>query len=183
MDIYKLNFTITELELFSFLSLRAGEQFSQRELAKEIHVSPTAIGKSIKKLHEKKLIQLIKMKTINLISFNRDNRKAIQLKKIENLKQLYQSELIEFLEEKLAGATIILFGSYAKGEDTKNSDIDLAIIGRKEKTINCKIFEKKLARDININFYNSLEEIHIHLKNNILNGITLSGTIELQEND
>ena len=33
------------------------------------------------------------------------------------------------LEDELAGAVIILFGSYAKAEDTFESDIDLAVRG------------------------------------------------------
>ncbi len=179
MDIYKLNFTILELELFSFLSLRAGEEFSQRELAKILRASPTAVSSAVKKLEKKGLIKLKKTKTINFISFNRDNPEAIQRKMIENLKNIHTANLVSFLEEKFPGATIILFGSYSKGEDTKDSDIDIAIIGRKRKIINLERYEKILAREINLNFYESWKEIHKYLKNNILNGIILVGGVDL----
>src|SRR3989344_237088 len=171
MDTYKLNFTILELEIFSLLSLKAGEKLSQRDIAKELKVSPTAVANSVKKLIGKNLIKLERTKTINFISFNRDNPKAIELKRVENLKQIYLSEIHDFLEEKLAGATIILFGSYSKGEDTNTSDIDIAVIGRKDKVMDLKVFEKRLNRKININFYDSWKNIHKYLKNNILNGI------------
>ena len=179
MDIYKLNFTILELEIFSFLGSNAGELFSQREIAKKLKVSPTAVSNSMKNLDRKNLIKIEKIKTINFTSFNRDNPRAIELKRTENLKQIYISELSNFIEEQFAGATIILFGSYSKGEDTKTSDIDLAIIGRKDKIINIEKFEKSLNRKININFYDSWKNIQKHLKNNILNGITLHGSIDL----
>ncbi|MGE0793453.1 MAG: nucleotidyltransferase family protein [Candidatus Woesearchaeota archaeon] len=177
MDTYKLNFTILDLEVLSYLSLRTGEKLSQREIALALKVSPTAVKNSIDNL--KDLIKVEKTKTINFISYNRDNPLAIKLKRIENLKHLELSGLNEYLEEKFAGATIILFGSYSKGEDTINSDVDIAIIGRKDKLINLEKYEKILFRKINLNFYPSFKEIHKHLKNNILNGIVLVGSVEL----
>lgn len=179
MDTYKLNFTILELEVFSFLCMHAGEHFSQRETAKVLGVSPTAIANAVKSLAEKNLVKIEKTKTINFISFNRDNPKAGELKRIENLKQLYLCGLSNLLEETLAGSTIIVFGSYAKGEDTKISDIDIAVIGRKDKVLTLESFEKALHRRININFYNSWKEIHRNLKNNILNGIILHGSVDI----
>lgn len=179
MDVHKLNFTILELEIFSFLCIKAGEKLSQREIAKSLKVSPTAVANSIKNLKTKNLVNVEKTKTINFISFNRDNHKAIDLKRVENLKQIYVSGLSDFIEEKLAGSTIILFGSYAKGEDTLTSDIDFAVIGRKNKLLDIQTFEKILNRKINMNFYDSWEDIHKHLKNSILNGIVLHGGIDL----
>ena len=179
MDIYTINFTIVELELLSLLCMRSGERFSQREVAKALSVSPTAVANAVKRLAPKTLIKVEKTKTINFITFNRDNPKAIELKRVENLRQVYLSGLSEFLEEQLAGGTIILFGSYSKGEDTKTSDIDIAVIGRKDKLLNLEPYEKTLQRGVNVNFYDSWKDIHKHLKNNILNGITLSGGVEL----
>jgi len=179
MDTYKLNFTVLELEVLSFLSIRAGEKLSQREIAKALNVSPTAVANAVRNLAAKELIKVERTKTINFISFNRDNPKAIELKRVENLKQMHLSGLSGFLEESLAGSTIILFGSYARGEDTKTSDIDIAVIGRKDKLLDLKAFEKTLNRQINVNFYDSWKGIHKNLKNNILNGIVLHGSVEL----
>jgi predicted nucleotidyltransferase len=177
MDIYKLNFTALQLEIFSLLCLRAGEKLSQREIAIILKVSPTAITNSIKGLLP--LIKIEKTKTINFISFNRDNQKAFALKRIENLKNIYLSGLSDYLEQELPGATIILFGSYSLGGDIHTSDVDIAVIGRKDKLLNLDKYEKILNRKINVNFYNSWKDIHQHLKNNILNGILLHGGVEL----
>ena len=179
MDIHQLNFTLLEQKIFALLCLRAGEKLSQREIAKLLKVSPTAVSNSIKKLRENSLINVEKTKTINFISFNRDGQRAVEMKRVENLKNLYTYGLSDYLEEELAGATIILFGSYSTGEDTNTSDIDIAVIERKNKMIDIEKFEKILNRKININFYNSWKDIHKHLKNNILNGITLHGSVEL----
>jgi len=179
MDIYKVNFTKIELEIFSLLCIKAGEELSQREISQILKVSPTAIMNSIPQLKKSELIVIKKTKTINFISFNRDNKRAIELKIIENLKNIYISELFNYLEIALAGSTIILFGSYSKGEDTNSSDIDIAVIGRKDKLLDLDMYEKTLNRKININFYDNWKDIQKYLRNNILNGIVLIGGIEL----
>lgn len=179
MDIYKLNFTTLQLEIFSLLCLRAGEKFSQRDIAQMLKVSPMAITNSMKGLKENNLIKLEKTKTINFISFNRENGRAVELKRTENIKNIYLSGLSDYLEQQLAGGTIILFGSYSLGEDTSTSDVDIAVIERKDKKMDLDKYEKTLHRKINLNFYNSWSEIHQHLKNNILNGILLHGSIQL----
>jgi len=91
---------------------------------------------------------------------------------------LYDVGLPHFLFEEFPGSTIILFGSYSKGEDVFDSDIDIAIVGVKEKTLNLKKFEGFLKREINLNFYQSFKDIHKDLKNNLFNGIILSGRID-----
>ena len=113
------------------------------------------------------------------VFFNRDNYKAMQLKRVENLKQIYESNLADFLEDEFKGGTAILFGSYSRGDDTPESDVDIAVVGIKNKSLNLEKFETILKRKININFYSSFKKIHAHLKNNILNGIILSWSVEL----
>ena len=103
----------------------------------------------------------------------------MQLKRVENLRQIYESGLADFLEKEFAGSVIILFGSYARAEDMLNSDIDVAIIGSKEKITDLEEFEKILERKIYLNFYPSFKEIHKNLKENIFNGIVLAGGIKL----
>ena len=178
MDIYKHGWTTLQEEIFSLLAVRAGEKLSQRDIAKLLGVSPTAIANSLKVLKSENMVLIEKTKTINFVSFNRDEPRAIQKKRTENLSNIYSSGMLEGLESPLAGATLILFGSYAKGEDTSTSDIDLAVIGRKERSLDLERYEKILHRRINVNFYHSLKAIHQHLRNNILNGIVLLGSVE-----
>ena len=181
MDTYKVKFTILQMEIFRLLCIKAGAKLNQRQIAKLLKVSPTAIANSISKLENEELILKEKQKNmnLNLIMLNRNNKKVMHLKRVENLRLLYESGLEEFMEEELPGATIILFGSYSRGDDTASSDIDIAVIGRKEKEIKLENFEKCLERKIILNFYHSLKDIHKELKENLCNGIVLSGGIEL----
>ena len=181
MDIYKLKFTRLQNEIFRLLCIKAGEKLNQRQTAKLLKVSPTAIAKSLQNMKEEDLIKIQKDKDMNLvyIELNRESEKAISLKRVENLKIIYESGLNTYLAEMLPGATIILFGSYSRGDDIVSSDIDIAIIGRKRKEINIERFEKILEREIILQFYDSLKDIHKNLKNNILNGVLLEGSITL----
>jgi len=98
---------------------------------------------------------------------------------------IYESGLVGFLQEGFPGCAIILFGSYSRGDDILNvneghkSDIDVAIIGTKGKETELTKFEELLERIITINFYLSFKEIHKHLKDSILSGILLSGSVDL----
>ena len=181
MDIYKLKFTRLQIEIFKLLCVKAGEKLNKRQLSKLLKVSPTAIAKSLPLLEKENLVKIIKNKGLNLtsIELNRDNQKTMLLKRVENLGFIYESGLSDFLYDEFPGDTIILFGSYSKGEDTIKSDIDIAIIGTKDKKINLEKYEKELQREIRINFYPSFKEIHKNLKENIFNGIVIAGGIEL----
>jgi len=179
MDIYKLKWTPVQSSIISLMCARAGERLSQREIALILKVSPTAVGNSISELKAKRFIRVDKLKTINLISFNRDEKLAVELKRVENLKAFYLSGLSDYLEKELPGGTIILFGSYSFGEDTCTSDIDIAVISRKDKVLDLQRFEHVLRRKINLNFFDSWTDIPKNLKNNILNGIVIKGSVDL----
>jgi len=181
MDTYKLKFTRLQSEIFRLLCIKVGEKINQRQSAAFLKVSPTAVAKAIRLLEKENLIKIHVDKRINLtqIELNRDRPHTLELKRAENLKFIIESGLSDFLEESFPGCTIILFGSYSRGEDTIKSDIDIAVIGSKQKNIDFSVFEKKLEREIIPQFYNSLKEVNKELRENILNGIVLAGNIEL----
>ncbi len=177
----KLKFTQLQERILSFLFDNAGKSFNQRNLAKELKVSSTAIAKSLDNLKKESLITISKDPSTNIITIglNRENPKVIQFKRAENLKSIYGSGLFDYLDSEFLGGTIILFGSYSFGQDLFNSDIDVAIIGNKEKNLRLDKFEKALNKKIILQFYPSFKKIHKELKENLLNGIILQGGIEL----
>ena len=195
MDMYTIKWTRLQAEIFRFLSIKAGQSLNLRGIARPLKMSPTAVSHALNDLEKEGFVKIKKAEKMNLLSieFNRDNQKAIELKRVENLKLIYESGLAKFLEEIFPGCTVILFGSYSRGEDYfgsdgdiwvdkgegYRSDIDIAIIGSKEKHVKLTEFDKKLERTININFYPSFKDIHKHLRDNILNGIVLSGSVDL----
>lgn len=180
METLKLKFTTLQNEIFRLLCKFAGKSLNQSEIASILKVSSTAIAKSIKNLSAD-YINIKKDPKMNLtiITLNRDNFRTIELKRCENLIQIYESGLNAFLEEEYPGSLIILFGSYSYGSDTFGSDIDIAVIGSKEKKLDLKKYENYLEREVIIQHYDSLSGIHKNLRNNVINGIVLKGVIEL----
>jgi len=179
MDIYKLKFTRLQNEILRFLFIKSGKLFNLRRIALSLRVSLTAVSKALKDLEKENLITVTKdpdSKQLS-ITLDRENEKVIFLKRLENLRLLYESGFIDYLYDAFPGSTIILFGSYSFGEDIYDSDIDLAIIGKKEKELDSTKFEKILEREIILNFYDDFENIHKNLRLNIANGITLKGAL------
>lgn len=181
VNTYKLKLTNLQHEILKLLFRKVGISLNQRQIANLLKVSPPAVLKALPGLEKPEFIKLKQDKESKrwAIELNRDNYKMLQLKRVYNLEQIYESGLCDYLEKEFAGATIILFGSYSRGEDTINSDIDIAIIGRGDKTLDIEKFEEILERRININFYESFQKIHKNLKENLFNGTILIGSIEL----
>ena len=181
MDIYKEKFTRLEREIIKFLCIKAGNSYNQREIALALKVSPTAVANSLKNLEKEEIIKLNKSKNTKprQISLNLQNNSVFFIKRVENLRAVYESGLAEYLFDKLPGAAIILFGSYSWGEDSINSDIDIAVVGNLTKKIDLSVYESKIVRKIIIQFFDSFDKINKNLKESILNGIILKGSVRL----
>ena len=181
VNIYKIGLTNLQQEILRLLFVKAGMSLNQRGISRILEVSQPAVMKSLPRMERENLIKVHQDKESKRwsIELNRDNHKAIQLKRVDNLRQIYESDFVDFLEKEFAGATIILFGSYSRGEDTIYSDIDIAVIGRKKKDAKLTEFYKKLERNPSINFYSSFKKINKNLRDSILNGILLSGSVDI----
>lgn len=88
---------------------------------------------------------------------------------------LHKSGLVEFLAEKYGASSIILFGSVAKGESVKKSDIDIFVESPKKIKVELKIFENKLNHEIQLFVEADIKKLPKNLFNNVVNGIKLYG--------
>jgi len=181
VNIYKLKLTNLQQEILRLFFKKNGKSLNARMVAKNLGVSSPAVLKALPLLHKHGLLKLVRDKESKRLSIEleKDNHQISWMKRIDNLAQIYESGLVQFFYDTLPETTIILFGSYALGEDTTSSDIDIAVIGTHYSHIDLNEYEKKLEREIIINYYGSFKDIDRHLLNNILNGITLKGTVEL----
>jgi len=179
VNIYKIKLTVLQQKILRLLFVKAGTSLNQRQIANLLDVSQPAVMKSLPGM--KGMIKASQDKTTRRwsVELNRDDHRTMQMKRADNLRLVYETCLADFLEREFAGATLILFGSYSRGEDTVNSDVDVAIIGRKDKKIDLTAYERVLERKINLNFYNSLQAVHKSLRENLCNGIVISGGVEL----
>lgn len=157
------------------------KEFHVRELAKLTDSSPTTVSKHCHNLKRKGLLLSRKMSNHLLFRANTDNVNFKSFKREYNLRKLVASGLVEFLEEELNNPeAIILFGSFAKGEDIPASDIDIFVVAPTKKTVRTDNFEKKLKHKIQL-FLHSRKEIETmkaknkELLNNLVNGTVVYG--------
>ena len=151
-----------------------------REIERTLKLPIPSVIRYCKELEKESILTTIKTGNVNLYTANRGSEKYLLEKKLYNIKKIYESELIEHLRRELSNPPIVLFGSFAKGEDTEESDIDLYIETPSKKDISLEKFEDKLKRKIQVFRHKNIKEIsNPHMANNIINGITLNNYIEV----
>ena len=104
------------------------KEFSLSDLAREAGVAKANIGRMLEEFQEIGLISIEKLSKIWRIRSNQTNWIYVRSKIAYNLNFVYKSGLVEFLVDYFKNPkAIVLFGSYRKGEDMSNSDVDIAI--------------------------------------------------------
>lgn len=133
-----------------------------------------------KELNKGGILKIDKVAEVLLYSADRSSKQYLLEKKLFNIRQLFDSGLVSFLIEEYHNSPIIVFGSYSKGEDIENSDIDIYVESPKDIKPDLSLFEKKLKRNIQIFRHRSLHDIkNNELANNIINGVNLNGFVEV----
>jgi len=153
------------------------ESFRLRELSRLSKISPPSVMIYLKEFEKEKLIEKQEKRKIPFYKANRDNEDFKQYKKLSIIYEIHKSGLIEYLWEKLAPETIVLYGSFAKGESIENSDLDIFFIG-KDKEINIDEYEKKLGYEVHL-MGDELKNTSKEFRNNLANGMILKGYLKL----
>ena len=114
-----------------------------------------------------------------LIKADKDAEGFKQVKRSYNLLSMYKTGLVEYLNEHYGRPeAIILFGSYSRGEDTEDSDVDIGIITTRSGQPELAKMEKLIGRKIRIQEI-LREKADAAFWNTLANGIILSGYLEL----
>ena len=156
------------------------EKLRVRQIERVVKVPLPSAIRYAKELVNEHILKSEKIAGITLYSANRTSPQFILGKKLYNLVALEDSGIIDRIKEEYHNSPIIRFGSFARGEDIEESDIDLFVESPSKKKINLTQHEKKLKRKIQLFVYKNLEDIpNKDLRNNIINGMTLNGFVEV----
>lgn len=148
-----------------------------REYAKIVKISPPTASKILNEYYNKGILKMEKDRNYLFFHAYQKNKIFVELSRIYWFLKL--KSLVDFLDSNLTSPTIILFGSLSKGETKADSDIDIAIISRKNE-IDIQRFEKKINRKIQLFWFKSIQDIkEKELANNIINGYLIKGKIRL----
>lgn len=146
-----------------------------REISKKISLAQTSVRNYIKEIEKEELIVKKEAKPFDGFIANRENENFISLKQVYNLYSL--TELKKTIIKKIGPRALIFFGSYQKGEDLENSDVDLLVVSKVKGEIGIEKYEKNLMRKVHITFFKDISDINENLKNNLKNGWVLYGKI------
>ena len=151
-----------------------GAKFHIREIARLTGLSAPGVSKIVRRLKKEGLLLSEKNYLMENV-FASKNEKFLRLKRCYNLLNIYESGLVEFLQQEYEEPeAIVLFGSYAKGEDSSKSDIDIAVFTNKTKDVRLAGFERKTGRAINL-YTIRADECKKEFLNSLANGIVLYG--------
>ncbi len=145
-----------------------------REYSRVKDMSPPTASKLLRNYVSEGILKSRKERNYLLFRINKDSSISRDLSRIYWESKL--REVVDYLG-KFSPSAIILFGSLAKLENKKESDIDIVVLGISNKNLNLKKFERKLKRELQIFQYSSLDKINEELKLNVINGYILGGYI------
>lgn len=169
-----------KLKILHYFFENPTQKLRVRQIERKVGVALPSVIQYVKELTREDILRKEDFAGVVMYSAKRTSQKFLFEKRIHNMKILVNSGLVNYIIEKLSNPNIILFGSFSKGEDTEESDIDLYIETPSKSKISLTAFEKKLDRSIQIFTYSKIHKIkNKELANNIINGITLNGFIEV----
>ena len=143
-------FNTTSMKIMQYFFDNPYEQIHLRGLSRKTKISIFSTKIIVDDLVNQKILIENRPGNQRCIKPNMENKFFLQLKIAFSIKKIQDSELLQYLEEKIpAISSITLYGSTAQGKDDEKSDIDLLIIGQKIKT-DISNYEKKINREINL---------------------------------
>ncbi len=159
-------------------------EFHLREIARITKKNPVTVKRFLSEFVKRGILSLKKERKFHFYRSNSENLEYRELKRQYNKEKLIDSGLIDFLKKEFNLPVIILFGSYERGEDNKNSDVDICIITETEKQINLEVYEKYINRKIQLHVFSNKKFKKLRLKNkelfsSIINGYKIYGLVEV----
>ena len=150
-----------------------------RQIEREIKLPLPSVIRYCKELEREEILKRETISGVSTYSADRASKKFLIAKRLFNIKSIFESGLLDYMIKEYFNPVIVLFGSYSKGEDIEESDIDLYVETPKKHEFKLQKFEKILKRKVQVFNYRNIREIpNHHLSNNIINGITINNFLE-----
>gem|GEM_PF-983753 len=152
-----------ELKIVDLLARNAERKFTINEIAKSLKEYYSFVHRTVNKLIKDSVVAKEKAGKSHLCSINLGAEKTIaliNLSEIEKKSDFYNSnkeikiileDCVKSVESTVNAISVVLFGSYAKGTATKESDIDILLIGKTKTGIDktTKEVYAKYGKEIN----------------------------------
>lgn len=147
-------------KLLAYVFSHCDDSYYVRELALFIDEDPGNLSRELNKLEREGLFKPMVRGRIKLYSLNRDYPLFDDLKTLISKTEGVDGKLREIFLGMKGVRLAFIYGSYAKNEEHKLSDIDVVAVGEfSENRLTEKVhaLEKKLNREINFTTYKERE--------------------------
>ena len=173
---------ITQLKVLTLFLENPYTGYYLRESARILDMDPMTVKRSLEILVKDEFLINYEEKNRILYQANLESPALRHFKISYNLSWLQEKNLVEFITNKMKSVTsIMLFGSFSKGENDENSDIDIVIISQsKDKPI--AELTNLLNKDVNLLNFTPAQWANQSKKNRafyldvIVDGVLLYGT-------
>jgi len=179
--IEKLFTSKTRTRILKILLFNPGKEFHLRELSREVKITPIYVKKELENLEKLNLVLSSKKGNLNLFQINKNSPLFSELKSIF-LKTEFLTEIIKKSIKRLKIDFAFIYGSFAKGVESKESDIDLFVVGSLDEDELVKVvqkIEKKVSREVNYILWNKDLFLKRARKHHLLNEIAKNPVIML----
>ena len=166
--------------------------FHIRLLEEETGFSTTAVTAAVQELKSYKIARVEETPIKTDVCANLEGREYRFYKLVFNLYRLQRWGFVDLLVDVFQNPeAIVVYGSFARGEDIEKSDVDILIVTSLSSSaindieqessflLRKKAFEKEFNRRLDFKVFNSLDKSAPEFKNSIANGIVLSGYVRV----
>jgi predicted nucleotidyltransferase len=147
-------------KLLTYSFTHPEESYYVRELSSFIDADPGNLSRELKKMEEEGLFLSSTRGRLKLYQLNKSYPLFAELKKIIFKTEGVEGSLRKLVERYKSISLAFIYGSYARNEEKKLSDIDLVVVGdfsQHEFTREIRKLEGRLSREINFTAYSQGE--------------------------
>ncbi len=173
---------ITQLRVLGLFVKNPYERYYLREAARTLKISPMTVKRALDLLVGDRLLVREEFKDRLLYKANMESLTFRHMKAAYNLAWLEGKGIVNYLKDRLPGmSSLVLYGSFAKGENDEKSDIDLLAIAPQKKEV-AGLLTGHLGRETSLTIFSPSEWTEQAKKNRafyidvITEGIVLAGT-------
>lgn len=191
-----MRFLITFVMQFATKHLRALDYFFDepfeevylRELARRVDMSIFSLKTAVDDLVGEGLLVERRVGRLRYLRANMENLFFRFLKIAFNVKKIVDCGIVGFLKERVpALSSVVLFGSWAKGENDAKSDVDVLVIGQRPVEFDVSGFEVRLGGGLELiimrwsEWRKKAKEDRAFYLEVITNGVLLCGNLPVIE--
>jgi|SRR3989338_6334747 len=170
------------IKLLEFFSDNPTASLSQTDIIKKTKVGKVTAMVSLRKLEQNGILGLKQIGRTKLYSLRREDFFVKQLRRFFNLTSPMVEDLIGKIKDD--AHKVIVFGSFARGEDREDSDIDIVVVGdipKKEITAISDLILEKYGKRLSVIVKTNEEFINMPKREPILWNKLLEGGEALYE--